>query len=172
MRRLSDRTRSAGAHRELYEPREPIFQTRPGDFVLLRRDRDVFTDAAALGGWLRGRTSGVWNHAAMVVGVRGELVEATREGVVEGRLSEYADRPREVVTVFDNTQHRRMASEHAVTLLGALDEWEMLAVCAAAVSGRPSKQGRTAAQLVAACLRVCSIDIDPARAMLADLLRL
>jgi hypothetical protein len=171
MRRLGDRTHSVGAHRVTLEPGEPLFETRPGDFVLVKRPRDLFADSAVFGNWLFGARGLEWNHAAVFTGTRGQLVHATREGVKVGHVGEFHECRRMVVTVLDNVQHRRMAAEHAETLVRPLEELEMLRVCARMAAGRGT-DGFAPAEVVAACLRVCSVPISPKTATLADLLAL
>jgi len=137
--------------------------------VLLTRRRDIVADAAVLGARLRGRGRPEFNHAALVIGSHGELIEATSSGVRFSHLGRYLREERVIVSVLDGADARGRAMAHAWRLRRRLDEWDLLAAVARAVAGAPPSRGLTPAQLVAACLHAGGWPIEPEHATMTDL---
>lgn len=84
----------------------------PGDFILTHGD-GFYSRLIRFGQRLRihgeDRKYTYWNHAAMVVGEQGELVEALGRGVVRSKASDYLTREYTVVRVTASPEDRAQA---------------------------------------------------------------
>lgn len=109
------------AHVVRYGPGENQRETRPGDFILTHR-KQLISDCIALG--QRRKYHGAlapfahWSHAAMIVGTRGEIVEALAAGVEATNIERYRAVEYHVVTCLDETADRVRACEDAQKRLG------------------------------------------------------
>lgn len=79
-----------------------LTNTAPGSFILTHR-RSLPSRLIAVGQGIRFRGErrryAHWTHAALIVGSRGELVEALGSGVVRSNISKYRDVEYEYVTI-------------------------------------------------------------------------
>jgi uncharacterized protein YycO len=105
-----------------YGPGEQVADTRPGDFILTHR-RQLISDCIALGQRRvyrkpEQRAFCHWSHTAMIVGTKGEIIEALAAGVVEDNIERYASIEYHVVTCLDETVDRVRACEFAHSRLG------------------------------------------------------
>lgn len=86
-------TQITAAAVEHYPPGKPALAPEPGDFILTHGS-GFFSKLIRFGEAVRlrgaSRRYAYWNHAALITGPGGQLVEATGHGVRRGDLSEYA----------------------------------------------------------------------------------
>ena len=91
--------------------REPGKWT-PGDFILTHGDGS-YSKVIRFGQKLRvhgeDRKFTYWNHAAMVVGNQGELIEALGQGVIRTNASRYREREYTLVRVASSPEDRAQA---------------------------------------------------------------
>ncbi len=99
-----------------YGPDDQPERWQPGDFLLTRGD----SAAARLIRWgQRLRIHGndrrytYWNHAALVVGTDGELIEALGSGVVPSHASKYRPKDYTVVRITADAEDRKEAAAFA-----------------------------------------------------------
>jgi uncharacterized protein YycO len=153
--------------------------TRPGDFILTHR-KQLASDVIALGQRTRYRgaraTSAHWSHAALLVGTKGELIEALTKGVCETTLERYRDIEYHVVSVLDTTEDRERACRFAQTLLGREYGWtEIASLSLSVLTGMRLSIGVEdqviCSALVAMALEHAGLDLprEGARCMPADL---
>lgn len=109
--------------RNRFPPGEGIDWSRPGDLILVRGTswRSKVTSAYQ---WGRARGSeerhcAYWNHAALVVGTNGAIVEAGTAGVVFQHLGKYRDEDYHYVAVSATPEQRRRAVLYAVSRTGS-----------------------------------------------------
>ena len=105
-----------------FPPGEGIDWPRPGDFILVRGTswRSKVTSAYQ---WARARRpaerrSARWNHAALVAGGNGAIVEAGTMGVVLQQLDKYRDEDYRYVAVHATPEQRTRAVLYAVSRTG------------------------------------------------------
>ena len=106
-----------------FPPGEGIDWSRPGDLILVRGTswRSKVTSAYQ---WGRARGSeerhcAYWNHAALVVGTNGAIVEAGTTGVVVQHLGKYRDEDYRYVAVSATPEQRRRAVLYALSRTGS-----------------------------------------------------
>jgi uncharacterized protein YycO len=92
----------------VYSPAGNIYAGAPGDFFLTVKTSKMFK-LISWGQKIRFRGDlarfAKWNHAGLIVGGKGEIVEATHKGVTVGNISQYFDREYIVVTPKVSTQN-------------------------------------------------------------------
>jgi hypothetical protein len=108
--------------RERFPPGEGAVWSQPGDFVLVRGTswRSKVTSAYQ---WGRARGSeerrcAFWNHAALVTGGSGAIVEAGTAGVVQQHLDKYRDEDYYYVAVRATAAQRLRAVRFAASRTG------------------------------------------------------
>ena len=106
-----------------FPPGEGIDWSRPGDFILVRGTswRSKVTSAYQWGRARRTeeRQCARWNHAALVVGNNGAIVEAGTAGVVLQHLDKYRDEDYYYLPVGATPAQRLRAVRFAVSRIGA-----------------------------------------------------
>jgi hypothetical protein len=96
--------------------------TRPGDFILTHGS-DLGSHLISIGQTFRfrgeNRKYAHWNHAALIVGQKGEIIEALgpTPGVARGDLSKYAPREYTIVRITASPQDRDEEVEFAEACL-------------------------------------------------------
>jgi uncharacterized protein YycO len=97
---------------ESFEPGQEATRWTPGDFILTHGD-SFYSRLIRFGQRLRihgeDRKYTYWNHAAMIVGDKGELIEALGKGVVRTHASRYREREYTVVNIVASTEDRTEA---------------------------------------------------------------
>ena len=116
--RRPELTRITGASVEHYPPGQAALAPDAGDFILTHGSAFFsrlirFGEALHLHG--AARRFAYWNHAALITGAGGSLIEATGNGVRRGNLSEY--------TPVDYYLVRTGASEEDREEVVAFGEW-------------------------------------------------
>lgn len=105
-----------------FPPGDGIDWSRPGDFILLRGRswRSKVTSAYQWGRARRAeeRQCAHWNHAALVAGTNGSIVEAGTTGVVLQHLDKYRDEDYHYVAVDSTPEQRTRAVLYAVSRTG------------------------------------------------------
>lgn len=93
----------------------------PCDFILTRGE-SVFNRLTHLGQKLRihgdDRRYTEWDHAALITSNKGDLIEATFQGVQEGHLDEYRERDYILVRIRAGMGDRYQGVRYAKSLLG------------------------------------------------------
>jgi uncharacterized protein YycO len=97
---------------EIFEAGKEATSWNPGDFILTHGD-GFYSRLIRFGQGLRihgeDRKYTYWNHAAMVVGQHGELVEALGQGVVSTNASKYQQREYTIVHIAASPEDRAQA---------------------------------------------------------------
>lgn len=123
MRHRSEAEERAHGGCERFPPGKSVGRPHPGDFILVSGSswRAWVISAYEL---LRARTrtarqSARWNHAALIVGTNGAIVEAGSAGVVLQHLEKYRDVDYHYVTVDATPEERRQAIHFARSRVGS-----------------------------------------------------
>src|SRR5438132_2012045 len=106
---------------EYYGPgQQPSNPPEPGDFILLH-SKEIFARLIQIGQRLRfhGRNGQYchWNHAALIVGDNGDIVEALGPKIRKGNLSKYEGREYQLVRIIADAQDRQEAARFALWCL-------------------------------------------------------